>query len=80
MHNDCLQVSSHGASKALFTGIAVRGSLGNLGEDAVDQNFPPTILVNVNHTVRIMQEEVSLMRYIIVILLIIVSVTTDFLC
>jgi acyl-CoA reductase-like NAD-dependent aldehyde dehydrogenase len=41
--------------------IAVRGSFGNLGEDAVDQFFPPTVLVNVNHTMRIMQEEVSLM-------------------
>ena len=29
--------------------IAVRGSFGNLGEDAVDQFFPPTIPVNVNH-------------------------------
>jgi len=39
--------------------IAVRGSFGNLGEDAVDQFFPPTIPVNVNHTMKIMQEEVS---------------------
>jgi len=37
--------------------IAVRGSFGNLGEDAVDQFFPPTIPVNVNHTMKIMQEE-----------------------
>ncbi|GJN33482.1 hypothetical protein PR202_gb22087 [Eleusine coracana subsp. coracana] len=37
--------------------IAVRGSFGNLGEDAVDQFFPPTVLVNVNHTMKIMQEE-----------------------
>jgi acyl-CoA reductase-like NAD-dependent aldehyde dehydrogenase len=59
--------------------IAVRGSFGNLGEDAVDQFFPPTVLVNVNHTMRIMQEEVSLMWYIILILLITVSLTTDFL-
>jgi acyl-CoA reductase-like NAD-dependent aldehyde dehydrogenase len=35
------------------------GSFGNLGEDAVDQFFPPTIPVNVNHTMKIMQEEVS---------------------
>ena len=39
--------------------IAVRGSFGNLGEDAVDQFFPPTVLVNVDHTMKIMQEEVS---------------------
>ncbi|CAA7388403.1 unnamed protein product [Spirodela intermedia] len=37
--------------------IAVRGSFGNLGEDAVDQFFPPTVLTEVNHTMRIMQEE-----------------------
>ncbi|OEL16863.1 Aldehyde dehydrogenase 22A1 [Dichanthelium oligosanthes] len=37
--------------------IAVRGSFGNLGEDAVDQFFPPTVLVNVNHTMKIMREE-----------------------
>ncbi|XP_037483404.1 aldehyde dehydrogenase 22A1-like [Triticum dicoccoides] len=37
--------------------ITVRGSFGNLGEDAVDQFFPPTVLVNVNHTMKIMQEE-----------------------
>jgi acyl-CoA reductase-like NAD-dependent aldehyde dehydrogenase len=40
--------------------IAGRGSFGHLGEDAVDQFFPPTVLVNVNHTMKIMQEEVSL--------------------
>lgn len=38
--------------------IAGRGSFGNLGEDAVDQFFPPTIIVNVNHTMKLMQEEV----------------------
>jgi len=38
--------------------IAVRGSFGNLGEDAVDQFFAQTVLVNVNHTMKIMQEEV----------------------
>ncbi|BAF22618.1 aldehyde dehydrogenase 22A1 isoform X1 [Oryza sativa Japonica Group] len=37
--------------------IAGRGSFGHLGEDAVDQFFPPTVLVNVNHTMKIMQEE-----------------------
>ncbi|XP_051213538.1 aldehyde dehydrogenase 22A1 [Lolium perenne] len=37
--------------------IAGRGSFGNLGEDAVDQFFPPTVLVNVDHTMKIMQEE-----------------------
>jgi acyl-CoA reductase-like NAD-dependent aldehyde dehydrogenase len=40
--------------------IAVRGNFGNLGEDAVDQFFPPTVLVNVDHTMKIMQEEVCL--------------------
>ena len=39
--------------------IAVRGSFGNLGEDAVDQFFAQTVLVNVNHKMKIMQEEVS---------------------
>jgi acyl-CoA reductase-like NAD-dependent aldehyde dehydrogenase len=39
--------------------IVVQGSFGNLGEDAVDQFFPPTVLVNVDHTMKIMQEEVS---------------------
>ncbi|KAI3911758.1 hypothetical protein MKX01_029519 [Papaver californicum] len=37
--------------------IVGRGSFGNLGEDAVDQFFPPTILVNVGHTMKLMQEE-----------------------
>ncbi|MCL7030055.1 hypothetical protein MKW94_009184 [Papaver nudicaule] len=37
--------------------IVGRGSFGNLGEDAVDQFFPPTILVNVDHTMKLMQEE-----------------------
>ncbi|KAJ0035436.1 hypothetical protein Pint_24358 [Pistacia integerrima] len=37
--------------------IAARGSFGNLGDDAVDQYFPPTVIVNVNHTMRLMQEE-----------------------
>lgn len=38
--------------------IAVRGSFGHLGEDAVDQYFPPTVLINVNHSMLIMKEEV----------------------
>lgn len=37
--------------------IIARGSFGNLGGDAVDQFFPPTVIVNVNHTMRLMQEE-----------------------
>lgn len=39
--------------------IIARGSFGNLGEDAVDQFFPPTIIVNVNHTMNLMKEEVG---------------------
>jgi len=39
--------------------IVARGSLGNIGEDAVDQYFPPTVIVNVNHSMRLMQEEVT---------------------
>ena len=38
--------------------LAGRGSFGNLGGDAVDQFFPPTVLVNVDHTMQLMQEEV----------------------
>ncbi|KMZ68070.1 putative Aldehyde dehydrogenase [Zostera marina] len=37
--------------------IAGRGSFGNLGEDAVEQFFPPTVLVNVDHTMKLMQVE-----------------------
>ncbi|PKI63670.1 aldehyde dehydrogenase 22A1 [Punica granatum] len=37
--------------------IIARGSFGNLGADAVDQFFPPTIIVNVNHTMNLMKEE-----------------------
>ncbi|KAI4303181.1 hypothetical protein MLD38_038843 [Melastoma candidum] len=37
--------------------IRARGSFGNLGEDAVDQFFPPTVVVNVNHSMKLMQEE-----------------------
>ena len=39
--------------------IVARGNLGHIGEDAVDQYFPPTVIVNVNHTMRLMQEEVA---------------------
>lgn len=38
--------------------IAGRGSFGHL-EDAVDQFFPPTVIVNVDHTMKLMQEEVA---------------------
>ncbi|OMO58461.1 hypothetical protein COLO4_34626 [Corchorus olitorius] len=37
--------------------IVARGSFGHLGEGAVDQFFPPTVLINVNHTMKLMQEE-----------------------
>ncbi|CAN1195054.1 Aldehyde dehydrogenase 22A1 [Linum perenne] len=37
--------------------IVARGSFGHLGEGAVDQFFPPTVIVNVNHTMKLMQEE-----------------------
>ncbi|GAB4843017.1 hypothetical protein Ancab_012994 [Ancistrocladus abbreviatus] len=37
--------------------IICRGSFGNLGTDAVDQFFPPTVIVNVNHSMQLMQEE-----------------------
>lgn len=40
--------------------IVARGSIGHLSEGAVDQYFPPTILVNVNHKMKLMQEEVGL--------------------
>lgn len=39
--------------------ILARGSFGHLGEDAVDQYFPPTVIVNVNHSMKLMQEEVT---------------------
>lgn len=39
--------------------IVARGSVGNIGADAVDQFFPPTVIVNVNHTMKLMQEEVA---------------------
>ncbi|OAY77304.1 Aldehyde dehydrogenase 22A1 [Ananas comosus] len=37
--------------------IVGRGHFGNLGEDAVDQYFTPTVIVNVDHTMKLMQEE-----------------------
>ncbi|KAL5541966.1 hypothetical protein UlMin_009676 [Ulmus minor] len=37
--------------------IVARGSFGHIGEGAVDQFFPPTVLVNVKHTMKLMQEE-----------------------
>ncbi|KAL3617227.1 hypothetical protein CASFOL_038974 [Castilleja foliolosa] len=37
--------------------IVGRGSVGNIGEGAVDQYFPPTVIVNVNHTMKLMQDE-----------------------
>lgn len=37
--------------------IVARGSFGHIGEDAVDQYFPPTVIVNVNHSMKLMQEE-----------------------
>ncbi|XP_074558740.1 aldehyde dehydrogenase 22A1 [Curcuma longa] len=37
--------------------IVGRGRFGHLGEDAVDQFFLPTVIVNVNHTMKLMQEE-----------------------
>ncbi|GKV45028.1 hypothetical protein SLEP1_g52157 [Rubroshorea leprosula] len=37
--------------------IIARGRFGRLGEGAEDQFFPPTVLVNVNHTMKLMQEE-----------------------
>ncbi|THU69023.1 hypothetical protein C4D60_Mb08t09970 [Musa balbisiana] len=37
--------------------IVGRGNFGHLGEDAVDQFFPPTVIVNVDHTMKLMQVE-----------------------
>jgi hypothetical protein len=34
-------------------------SMGKNGEELVGQFFPPTVLINVNHSMRIMQEEVQ---------------------
>lgn len=40
--------------------IAVRGKLffGSLGDDVVGQFYPPTVILNVNHSMRLMQEEI----------------------
>ncbi|XP_010940924.1 aldehyde dehydrogenase 22A1 [Elaeis guineensis] len=38
--------------------IVGRGRFGHLGEDVVYQFFPPTVLVNVDHSMKLMQEEV----------------------
>lgn len=43
--------------------IVGRGRFGHLGEDAVDQFFLPTVIVNVNHTMKLMQEEVANMSH-----------------
>ncbi|GMY27911.1 aldehyde dehydrogenase 22A1 isoform X1 [Fagus crenata] len=37
--------------------IVVRGSFGNINEGALDQFFPPTVIENVDHTMKLMQEE-----------------------
>ncbi|KAF3776533.1 Aldehyde dehydrogenase 22A1 [Nymphaea thermarum] len=37
--------------------IVVRGNFGNLGEEVVGQFFPPTVMINVNDTMKLMQEE-----------------------
>jgi hypothetical protein len=57
-HSDKLQIL---VNDALEKGaeIVVRGSFGHLGEGAVDQFYPPTVLVNVDHTMKLMQEEVA---------------------
>lgn len=34
--------------------------VGNMGEDANNQFFPPIVIVNVNHKMKLMQEEVVL--------------------
>ncbi|KAE8730953.1 Aldehyde dehydrogenase 22A1 [Hibiscus syriacus] len=63
MGDICLQEHSeklqHLVDDAVDKGaeIVARGSFGHLGEGAVDQFFPPTVLINVNHTMTLMQEE-----------------------
>ncbi|BAT87789.1 hypothetical protein VIGAN_05119500 [Vigna angularis var. angularis] len=37
--------------------IIARRSSGHIGEGAVDQYFPRTVIVNVNHSLRLMQQE-----------------------
>ena len=39
--------------------IVVRGSFGNISAGALDQFFPPTVIENVDHTMKLMQEEVA---------------------
>ena len=41
--------------------IVARGTFGHLPEGAVDQYFPPTVIVDVNHTMKLMQEEVVIL-------------------
>ena len=55
--------------------IVGRGSFGNLGEDAVDQFFPPTVIVNVNHSMKLMQEEVFL--YLVVPLISLINSSVE---
>lgn len=57
-HSDKLQ---HLVDDAVDKGaeIVARGSFGHLSEGTVDQFFPPTVLINVNHTMKLMQEEVT---------------------
>lgn len=43
--------------------IVGRGSVGNIGEGAVEQYFPPTVIVNVNHTMKLMQDEVLVISH-----------------
>lgn len=45
--------------------IAVRGKLfiSNLGDDVGGQFYPPTVILNVNHTMKLMQEEVYKLGY-----------------
>lgn len=43
--------------------IVEGGSVRNISEGVVDQYFPPTVIVNVNHHKKLMQEEVSLLFF-----------------
>ena len=56
-HSEKLQIL---VNDALDKGaeIVARGSFGHIGEEAVDQFFPPTVLINVKDTMKLMQEEV----------------------
>eukprot|EP00268_Persea_americana_P005098 TRINITY_DN11710_c0_g1_i1.p1 TRINITY_DN11710_c0_g1~~TRINITY_DN11710_c0_g1_i1.p1 ORF type:complete len:232 (-),score=55.25 TRINITY_DN11710_c0_g1_i1:375-1070(-) len=55
-HTDRLQLL---VNDALDKGAKIvgRGRFGHLGEDAVDQFFPPTVIEDVDHTMKLMQEE-----------------------